>query len=247
MTLRENIIDLYISGKSGHWISKNLQISKQRVYRVLENANVERKFRKHDNNIRELYNQGFKNSEIASKLDIHYTTVARFLSREKLNPNHKPVIINDLYAICSTCKETKELKRFTSYRKCYDCTYKRNKFIRNNKLENNLRYRLNNKRADCKRRNIKFGLTLEHLIELYHKQKGKCFYTNIEMITDVGLQNNSLSIDRIIPSKGYIIENIVLCISKINTAKSSLSMLELKKYMPPLYRKIIKKFPELKC
>ena len=43
-----------------------------------------------------------------------------------------------------------------------------------------------------------------------------------------------------IPELGYTKGNVVICTKKINICKSSLTMEEIKKWMPPLYKKIIK-------
>jgi len=70
-------------------------------------------------------------------------------------------------------------------------------------------------------------LNANFLVSLYHKQEGRCYFTG----TDLQWQNyghgvarpDSLSVDRLDPTKGYVQNNVVLCIYFVNTAKGRLS------------------------
>lgn len=55
-----------------------------------------------------------------------------------------------------------------------------------------------------------------------------------------GKHKNSLSIDKIIPEKGYVLGNIIFLSNKINTCKNDLSLEEIKQWMPSWYERINK-------
>jgi len=77
-------------------------------------------------------------------------------------------------------------------------------------------------RRHAKERRREFSLTKEYVISLWEIQCKKCFYSGIEMKTQIsssGELNKSVSIDRIDSSKGYIEGNIVLCCSFVNIMK----------------------------
>ena len=110
--------------------------------------------------------------------------------------------------------------------------------------------RLSTIKSRCKRENIKFNLTLEYLTELILKQNFCCYYTRIllrpyykgekkqysalgkviEKIEKKPGKSNlmderltTVSIDRIIPEKGYVIGNVALVSDFINMMKSNLT------------------------
>ena len=92
-------------------------------------------------------------------------------------------------------------------------------------------YRLSNIKRNVKKRGIKFNLSVVDLELQWKKQKGKCFYSDIDLkphVTDNTFvnKNNLISIDRIDPKKGYEKNNIQFVSYAINTAKQELSHLE---------------------
>ncbi|TAJ44172.1 hypothetical protein CUJ86_09095 [Methanofollis fontis] len=56
------------------------------------------------------------------------------------------------------------------------------------------------------------------LKEIWEKQRGKCFYSGVEMSTDPR-DPRCLSVDRINPDEGYTKNNVALCCSIINSCK----------------------------
>jgi hypothetical protein len=74
-----------------------------------------------------------------------------------------------------------------------------------------------------------FSITKEFLIDLYNKQNGKCYYSDIKMRIEIEKRNRnnndyySLSVDRLDSLKGYTEDNTILCCSVINIMKNGLS------------------------
>jgi len=74
-------------------------------------------------------------------------------------------------------------------------------------------------------------IAAKDLEDQYHKQNGKCYYTNEEFFLSIyGTYPkdsfeylNTLTVDRIDSSKGYHKDNIVLSTLKANSAKSTLT------------------------
>lgn len=154
------------------------------------------------------------------------------------------------YRKCRQCREIKELntanfvKRNTEngWRgKCRLCFNKEARFkqeMTKSELETGKKYRLKYKkekplealhktaRGNAKRTFKEFTIILEELKRLWEIQKGLCYYTNKPMLFEIGF-DNSVSIDRIDSSKGYITGNVVLCQKKINIMKNNASIQEL--------------------
>lgn len=69
-------------------------------------------------------------------------------------------------------------------------------------------------------------LTVEYLIDLYNQQDGYCYYSGEPMLfgwVDGKIHHNSLSLDRLDPSKGYIQGNVVWCSYLVNTMKQNMN------------------------
>jgi hypothetical protein len=64
-------------------------------------------------------------------------------------------------------------------------------------------------------------LNKEDVIGLYYKQKGKCAISGVKMthITNQGKIETNISIDKIDPTKGYVIDNIQLVCNRVNVLK----------------------------
>lgn len=85
----------------------------------------------------------------------------------------------------------------------------------------------NRLKSSAKKRNIPFSLTISDLNNL--SMPLTCPILNIPLKYHRGMpQDNSYSIDRIDPDKGYEIDNIWVISYKANRAKNNLSESELK-------------------
>ena len=137
--------------------------------------------------------------------------------------------------ICAKCKENKPLNEFSVrkaskdglYYRCKDCFNKRqNKYNRNRptrtftpeqrkiKRANALRFsytlkgKLGSYKGKAKARNIPWGLTKDEFMSLWQEPCSYCG-NNIETI----------GIDRVDSSVGYIVSNVVSCCTWCNTMK----------------------------
>lgn len=99
----------------------------------------------------------------------------------------------------------------------------------NTNLTNVIQKRFNAAKNRAKEKGIQFDITKEFLVGLYEKQKGKCFYSDLEMrlvVEERNKNNNdyySLSIDRINSEFGYTKDNTILCCNVVNIMKNGLS------------------------
>ena len=90
----------------------------------------------------------------------------------------------------------------------------------------------------AKRRNLEFNLSEDCLLNLYIKQNGTCYYSSMPMkLRSENFKRNgfetdldTLSVDRIDSSVGYIDSNVVLCCNSINKFKSSFSQIEVESF-----------------
>ena len=83
----------------------------------------------------------------------------------------------------------------------------------------------------CQDKNIPFDLTLAKVRRLLNQKT--CYYTKSI------LSNATRTIDRLDPSKGYTIDNVVACDVRINGLKSNLTPQEIKQMYQGLKRKNI--------
>ena len=136
--------------------------------------------------------------------------------------------------ICQYCGETNPGSfRKSSTITCQTCVGKRN---RKNRLKDIPKFLLSQANAGKKRGNkvIDITITVNDIKEQLDKQNNRCYYTNIEFNTTDLLP----SIDRIDSNKGYIPNNIVICLQKVNVMKSDLSIEDFKNFISLIYKNI---------
>jgi hypothetical protein len=83
------------------------------------------------------------------------------------------------------------------------------------------------RRADT--RKISFDISSKYLKELYVEQDGLCYYSNmpISMVKrDPKVLHDpfKMTIDRIEPSKGYVVGNVVWCAYCVNSMKQKMPL-----------------------
>jgi len=204
--------------------------------------------------ILELHTKGMKNREIARFLNITHRTVSHHIVKNGRRANGavgcKLDVIDEFTARCSRCNEIKSLVDWPMAREgkkypyrlsyCQACRKKQIYQRLNECPESFMGDRFNKVKRRAVIEKTDFNLTKEFLIQLYRSQKGLCFYTDekLHLMNGKGRLPTGLSIDRVDNSKGYTIDNVVLCTSRFNTIKSNMSLEEIRKWMPSIYEKI---------
>jgi hypothetical protein len=80
---------------------------------------------------------------------------------------------------------------------------------------------------NANKRQIWFDVTRRHLLDLFCEQKGRCHYTDIQLVLSdkqSDLVTQTASIDRIDSDQGYVMGNVVWCHKDVNRIKRSLSL-----------------------
>jgi hypothetical protein len=151
--------------------------------------------------------------------------------------------------ICSFCKKklSKEKFRIISrnnwhglYPQCKICE---SSLMKVKYEQNPIPQMLSNAKIRAKQKGVDFNLTSKYLKKIFPKDN-KCpitglnfqfGYTNKEKIN----RNNSPSLDRIIPSKGYVIGNVMIISDLMNRMKQDSTYEDIEK-LYNFYKKIIK-------
>jgi hypothetical protein len=199
------------------------------------------------------HSEGKSNRELAKEFGVNHKTIAYYLSKLNLKCNtaNQPIDkVSESEARCKKCSEIKPLNQFQFGRKgqkyeyrfsyCNTCRKKQVYLNLNNSIDSRLSDKFGRLKRRAKKENILFLITIEEFKNQYNNQNGLCFYTDEIMTFEVGngISKNCLSVDKIIPEKGYVVGNVVFCLNKINTCKNDLNLDEIKKWMPFWYERI---------
>lgn len=126
-------------------------------------------------------------------------------------------LTNTLYvrirSVCNSCK--------LEQRKAAIATYDNDV-----KLEKVLQARWLAAKSRAIDKSIPFTITKEDLLTVWKAQNGKCAISGLDMTYELGEGRiyTNVSIDQIMPSKGYTIDNIQLVCMAVNQLKSDLDM-----------------------
>ena len=155
-----------------------------------------------------------KYSRKTNGLNFH-TTCRDCEDRIKLNTEWK-----DGKLLCHICGEYKEPSEFT-YAGAAIATYDNDV-----KLEKVLQARWLAAKSRTIDKSIPFTITKEDLLTVWKAQNGKCAISGLDMTYELGEGRiyTNVSIDQIMPSKGYTIDNIQLVCMAVNQLKSDLDM-----------------------
>ncbi len=151
--------------------------------------------------------------------------------------------------ICSFCKKKLSIEKFrTVSRKNWRGQYPQCKICESSLMK--IKYKqspipqmLSNAKIRAKQKGVDFNLTSQYLKKIFPKDN-KCpisglnfefGYINREKIN----KNNSPSLDRIIPSKGYVIGNVMVISDLMNRMKQDSTFEDIEK-LYNYYKKIIK-------
>jgi len=151
--------------------------------------------------------------------------------------------------ICSFCKKKLSIEKFrTVSRKNWQGQYPQCKICESSLMKvkykkNPIPQMLSNAKIRAKQKGVDFNLTSQYLKKIFPKDN-KCpitglnfefGYINKEKIN----KNNSPSLDRIIPSKGYVIGNVMIISDLMNRMKQDSTYEDIEK-LYNFYKKIIK-------
>lgn len=94
------------------------------------------------------------------------------------------------------------------------------------------------KTEQAKKRGLEWQITEEQYKEL--RSQKYCFYTGIELayVQNSTQLSNSWTLDRIDNSRGYTIDNVVVCSYAANLIKEALCAESLKKFDPEMVNKV---------
>jgi len=142
--------------------------------------------------------------------------------------------------ICSKCGKEKSLRNFYyhSRRKyyishCRTCSDKRVvKYYKINSNNPKIVFQIRSCEIYRKCRVLKLPcmskLLGRYLVKLWDESKQTCYYTGRKMDLKGYPENpNAVTVDRVIPEKGYVEGNIVLCTSIANRAKQNMKYAQL--------------------
>lgn len=90
------------------------------------------------------------------------------------------------------------------------------------KFSRDIDSRLRNLCTKAKSRTKEFNLVEADLLVLWDKQNGRCAYTKLPLLATAN-QFNTVSLDRVDSSKGYVVGNIQLVCAAINKMKQEYS------------------------
>lgn len=98
-----------------------------------------------------------------------------------------------------------------------------------------------------KKKERDFDFDVEYLVELYKKQKGKCYYSGRELKYNMAKKDyeekrinpDRLTIDRIDSNIGYKKDNIVLSTWVANNMKQDLNVEEFKRIITEIYSSFV--------
>jgi hypothetical protein len=96
----------------------------------------------------------------------------------------------------------------------------------------------------CKKKKLPININTQYLIDLWNNQEGKCAITGIPLNLKIneGHKIDGISLDRIIPYKGYVKGNLRFLCSRINTMKFDMNDTELDLSCMRVVRRLRKEF-----
>lgn len=246
------LFDLYQQGLNNREMAVQSGLSYSTVCRFMNQHNLKTNYHHIASGeaVQRLHSEGLSNAAIARHMGINETRVGIVVRQLGFVPNcnGRLKMVGDL-GQCSKCEKTYPLSKFT-YKKssairtvCNNCQYQR----RSQRLKGDpikqMMYKASRCKSAAKKANTPYDIDAQYMMDLWQKQTGKCFYSDIDMELSFGktadvASHNGLSVDRVIPSLGYVRGNIVLCCTKLNCVKNNLTLAEVESYLPYWYKRI---------
>jgi hypothetical protein len=102
------------------------------------------------------------------------------------------------------------------------------------------KYKSNYFKNKSKLKNINFDLDENTLYDIYKKQNGRCYYSGLEIMHNLGCSDyNSISVERLDPNLGYVKNNVVLAAFNINSLKGMMNENEFKLFLDKIIPNLI--------
>lgn len=255
-----SILKLYNEGLHSRIIAEKLEIGRCTVERYIKASGFtphpgKQYVRRNEiiklvPEILRLHDGGYTAENIAKALNIPKSTITNKFREIGLTPNGKkyPLEIINNFATCHYCLREQPLELFRFFKSsnsysscCRSCQYLKKHHKQSTDILSYLRCLVTGSKSRAKDRKVLHEIDAEYLLNVYKIQNGVCFYTHHDLPFARGKGHNpsSLSIDRIIPEKGYIAGNVVLCQKRINIIKNDFSIEEMKLWMPSWYDQIM--------
>lgn len=206
-------------------------------------------------NILDAHGEGLSNVAIAERVGFDRRTVARVLKahgRHTADPRVKIIDIGNGQVKCTKCEKHMAREELPWARKknnpyqlsyCRDCLTAQSVANTKKSIPQYLRHRQRAIRARCLKSGTPYDLPDGYIAELYEKQNGLCFYTDIPMRMYFGTKTpgprpDSISVDQILPRQGYTVGNVVLATRRANIIKSDCTLEELAAWLPDWHRRL---------
>ena len=146
---------------------------------------------------------------------------------------------------CSVCAETKPLTDFygpyarQTVTTCKSCVPIRNKrLIRlafdRDPVEFRVKRMWHQAKSRAKHRDVDFSLTKDHIRDAFNVAGDHCPSCGVQFIIkslSMASRKHAPSLDRIIPEKGYIPENIIIICGHCNTQKGGMNLKEARYFL----------------
>lgn len=200
----------------------------------------------------ELYGEGHGNREIARRLDIPHWTVGRELHKRNLVTNvargAPPRPLGDGLYECNKCFAAIHLEDFPYVQGKVDG--RRLSYCRScRRMQSRLDLGADPERywADKRVRILRNGrgipadIPTGYLFDLWARQDGKCFYTDVDLVHRYGEGRSQLSpsVDRVDTTRGYVVGNLVICSARANSIKHDATLDEVREWMPGWHQRIV--------
>jgi hypothetical protein len=142
-----------------------------------------------------------------------------------------------LAKICTHCKLEKDASNFTAHKEtkdklaswCKSCSKEAAINSCHKSLEHKAKHLVRSCKNSAKKRKQEITITAKDFLSQWKKQNGKCYYTGVELALLPHL-NNTVSVDRVDNTVGYLPSNIVLCCHVINEMKSAMLLEDFLKF-----------------
>lgn len=211
------------------------------------------------------YEQELTNREIAVVVGCAHKTVAYWLKKEGLKSHLSrgvpPERVDDEHSRCRKCGNAQSNDEFPFVRGRIDgrrlsiCRSCRAKDARQavgaspESYFNDRQRRLKNGERGSRpsRQRLAYDLPDGYLVALWQWQGGNCFYTGKPMKMGFGAGHDpyGVSIDRVDPSQGYLVGNVVLACARVNSVKNDLTPDELAEWIPAWHEQIVQRLAAL--